>query len=151
MEVRCYRKILHISYKDHVTNEEVHDKIQQAFGPKGRPLTTDFRYAKVQARHTVITRSGPSNCNVPQGIRLATWSVSFRNCKFSFEHDTCRHARGHYSKVGDVAQLAEHRTGTLPMQVRFPSAAGDFSPRVNFLCRLSYSVCTPQCAIACMN
>ena len=25
MEMRCYRKILHISYKDHVTNEEVRD------------------------------------------------------------------------------------------------------------------------------
>ena len=30
MEIRCYRKILHISYKDHVTNEEVRTKIQQA-------------------------------------------------------------------------------------------------------------------------
>ena len=30
MEMRCYRKILHISYKDNVTNEEVHAKIQQA-------------------------------------------------------------------------------------------------------------------------
>ena len=29
-EMRCYRKILHISYKDHVTNEEVRAKIQQA-------------------------------------------------------------------------------------------------------------------------
>ena len=29
-EMRCYRKILHISYKDHVTNEEVRTKIQQA-------------------------------------------------------------------------------------------------------------------------
>ena len=27
MEMRCYRKILHISYKDHVTNEEVRAKI----------------------------------------------------------------------------------------------------------------------------
>ena len=33
MEMRCYRKILHISYKDHVTNEEVRAKIQQAIGP----------------------------------------------------------------------------------------------------------------------
>ena len=33
MEIRCYRKILHISYKDHVTNEEVRAKIQQATGP----------------------------------------------------------------------------------------------------------------------
>ena len=31
--IRCYRKILHISYKDHVTNEEVFVKIQQAIGP----------------------------------------------------------------------------------------------------------------------
>ena len=27
MEMRCYSKILHISYKDHVTNEEVRAKI----------------------------------------------------------------------------------------------------------------------------
>ena len=32
MEMRCYRKILHISYKDHVTNEGVRAKIQQAIG-----------------------------------------------------------------------------------------------------------------------
>ena len=45
MEMKCYRKILHISYKDHVTNEEVRTKIQQAIGPhedvttvKGRKL-----------------------------------------------------------------------------------------------------------------
>ena len=31
MEMRCYRKILHISYKDHVTN--VRAKIQKAIGP----------------------------------------------------------------------------------------------------------------------
>ena len=30
MEMRCFRKILRISYKDHVTNEEVRAKIQQA-------------------------------------------------------------------------------------------------------------------------
>ena len=28
----CYRKILRILYKDHVTNEEVRAKIQQAIG-----------------------------------------------------------------------------------------------------------------------
>ena len=32
MEMRCYRKILRISYKDHVTNGEVRAKIQQAIG-----------------------------------------------------------------------------------------------------------------------
>ena len=33
IEMWCYRKILHISYKDHVTNQEVRAKIQQAIGP----------------------------------------------------------------------------------------------------------------------
>ena len=33
METRCYSKILRISYKDHVTNEEVRARIQQAIGP----------------------------------------------------------------------------------------------------------------------
>ena len=32
--MRCYRKILRISYKDKVTNEEVRAKIQQAISPK---------------------------------------------------------------------------------------------------------------------
>ena len=39
MEMRCYRKILRISYKDHVTNEEVGAKIQQAIGPHEDLLT----------------------------------------------------------------------------------------------------------------
>ena len=30
--MRCYHKILRIAYKDHVTNEEVRAKIQQAIG-----------------------------------------------------------------------------------------------------------------------
>ena len=40
MEMRCYSKILHISYKDHVTNEEARAKIQQAIGPHEDLLTT---------------------------------------------------------------------------------------------------------------
>ena len=39
MEKKCYRKILRISYKDHVTNEEVRAKIQQAVRPHEDPLT----------------------------------------------------------------------------------------------------------------
>ena len=39
MEMRCYRKILRISYKDHVTNKEVRVKIQQAIGPHEDLLT----------------------------------------------------------------------------------------------------------------
>ena len=37
--MRCYRKIPHISYKAHITNEEVRAKIQQANGPHEDLLT----------------------------------------------------------------------------------------------------------------
>ena len=39
MEMRCYRKILRISYKDHVTNEKVRAKIEQTIGPHEDGLT----------------------------------------------------------------------------------------------------------------
>ena len=45
--MRCYSKILHISYKDHVTNEEVCDKIQQALGPC-KDLLTIVKRPKLQ-------------------------------------------------------------------------------------------------------
>ena len=32
-EIRCYCKTLHMSYKDHVTNDKVRAKIKQAIGP----------------------------------------------------------------------------------------------------------------------
>ena len=42
MEMRCYRKALHISYKDHATDKEVRAKIQQAIGPN-EDLTIEKR------------------------------------------------------------------------------------------------------------
>ena len=39
MKMRCYSKMLLISFKDHVTNEEVRAKIQQAVGPHEDLLT----------------------------------------------------------------------------------------------------------------
>ena len=38
-EMRCYRRLLNISYKDHVTNEEVRRKIQTAIGENDELLT----------------------------------------------------------------------------------------------------------------
>ena len=52
---------------------------------------------------------------------------------------------------GDVAQLVECRTDTLLIQIQFSGAVRDFSPTVNFQCRLSYGVHTPPCAMACIN
>ena len=60
MEMRCSRKILCISYKDHVTNEEVRAKIQQAIGPHEDLLTTVKR-RKLKWYGHVSRSSGPAN------------------------------------------------------------------------------------------
>ena len=57
MEMRCYRKILHISYKDHDTNEEVRAKIQQAIGPH-EDLLTIVKRRKLQWYGHVSRLSG---------------------------------------------------------------------------------------------
>ena len=57
MEVRCYYKILRISYKDHVTNKEVRAKIQQAIRPH-EDLLTIARRCKLQWYGHVSHSSG---------------------------------------------------------------------------------------------
>ena len=57
LEMRCYRKILSISYKDHVTNEEVRAKIQQAIGPH-EDLLTIVKRRKLQWYGHVSCSSG---------------------------------------------------------------------------------------------
>ena len=57
MEMRCYRKVLRISYKDHVTNEEVRAKIQQAIGPY-EDLLTIVKRRKLQWYGHVSCSSG---------------------------------------------------------------------------------------------
>ena len=39
LEMRCYRRLLNISYKNHVTNEEVRNRIQNAIGVHDDLLT----------------------------------------------------------------------------------------------------------------
>ena len=59
MEMRCYRMILCISYKDHVTNKEVRAKIQQAIGPH-EDLLTIVKTRKLQWFGHVSCSSGPA-------------------------------------------------------------------------------------------
>ena len=56
MEMRCYREILRISYKDHVTNEEVRAKIPQAIGP--HEDLTIIKRRKLQSYGHVSCSSG---------------------------------------------------------------------------------------------
>ena len=57
MEMRCFRKILRISHKDQVSNEEVRAKIQQALGPH-EDLTTIVKKLKLQWCGHVSRSSG---------------------------------------------------------------------------------------------
>ena len=57
MEMRCFRKILRISYKDPDTNDEVRAKILQAIGPH-EDLLTIVRRRKLQWYGHVSRSSG---------------------------------------------------------------------------------------------
>ena len=63
--MRCYRKILRISYQDYVTNEEVHAKIQQAIGLHEDLLTIVKRRRLKQYEH--ISRSSGLAKTILQG------------------------------------------------------------------------------------
>ena len=65
MEMRCYRKILRISYKDHVTNQEVHTKIQQAIEPH-EDLLMIIKRRKLQWYGNISRSSGQAN-TISQG------------------------------------------------------------------------------------
>ena len=85
MEMRCYRKILHISYKDHVINEEVRVKIQQAIGPH-EDLLTIVKRRKLQwychvSRSTCLAKSilqGTVKGGRRQGRQRNRWEDNIR-------------------------------------------------------------------------
>ena len=82
MEMRYYRRILSISYKDHVTNEEVRANIQQAIGPHEDLLTTVKR-RKLQWYGHVSRSSGLAKtilqCTVKGGRRQGRQKVRWED------------------------------------------------------------------------
>ena len=62
--MRCYRKILRISYKDYVTSEEVCTKIQQAVEP--HVDITMLKSRKLQWYGRVSRSSGLAKTHVPR-------------------------------------------------------------------------------------
>ena len=85
MEMRCYRKILCISYKDHVTIKEVCTKIQQAIRPHEEFLTT-IKRCKLQWYGHVSRSSGLAKTILQgtvkggrrQGIQRKRWEDNIR-------------------------------------------------------------------------
>ena len=84
MEMRCYRKILHISFKDHVTSKEVCAKIQQAIRP--HEDLTIIKRRKLQWYGHVSRSSGLAKTNLQgtvkdgrrQGRQRKRWEDSIR-------------------------------------------------------------------------
>ena len=85
MEMRFYRKILRISYKDHATNEEVRAKIQQAIGPH-EDLLAIVKRRKLQLYGHVSRSSGLAKTSLQgtvkggrrQGRQRKRWEESTR-------------------------------------------------------------------------
>ena len=79
MEMRCYREIIRITYKDHVTNEEVRAKIQQAIGPHG-DLLTIVKRRKLQWYGHVSRSSGLAKTILQgtQGKQRKRWEDNIR-------------------------------------------------------------------------
>ena len=87
MEMRCRHKILHISYKDHVTNKEVRVKIQQAIGPH-EDLLTIVKRRNMQWYGHVSRSSGLAKTILQgtvkggrrQGGQRKRWEDNIREC-----------------------------------------------------------------------
>ena len=61
MDMRCYCKIRCISYKDHVTNEDVRAKIQEVVGPHEDLLTIVKRRRLQWYGHVFVRQVWPKS------------------------------------------------------------------------------------------
>ena len=85
MEMRCYRKIQRISYKDHVTDEEVRAKVQQTIGPHEDLLTIVMRCKLQWYGHVSLSSGlaktilqGTMKAGRKQGRQRKRWNDNFR-------------------------------------------------------------------------
>ena len=71
--MRCFRRLLGISYRDHVTNEEVRNRIRRAIGPYEGVLTTvkkrKLRWYGHITRSTELAKMSILQGNVQGGRR----------------------------------------------------------------------------------
>ena len=83
----CYRKILRISYKDHVTSEEARAKIQQSIRPH-EDLLTIVKICKLQLYGHFSRSSGMAKTILQgtvkggrrQGRQRKRWKDNIREC-----------------------------------------------------------------------
>ena len=84
MEMRCLRKLLDITYRDHISNEEVRNRTRQATGPHEDLLTTVKRRKMKCYGH--ITRSSGLAKTILQGIVLGGRRRGRQNKEMGGQH-----------------------------------------------------------------
>ena len=128
MDMRYYRKMLRISYKDHVTNEEVRAKIQQAIGPHEDPLTIVKRL-KLQWYGHISRSSGPAKTILHgivkwgrrQGRQRKRWEDNIREwagLKFA-KSQMARQNREKWRKLVVKSSVVPQRPSRAPLSPPF--------------------------------
>ena len=84
-------------------------------------------------------------CDIFETSYLLVWILAKEPAEFTLILQLCRKCVQKLSKRAWIAQWVEPPTekpGAILTRVRVPGAARDFSPRINFQCRLSHGVRT---------
>ena len=120
--MRCYRKILRISYKDHVTNEEIRAKIQQAIGPyedilaivKRRRLQL-YGHASRSSGLAKTILQGTVKGGRRQGRQRKRWEDNIREwtgLEFTKSQGAVEN-RGKWRKLAAKSSVVRHRSSRL--------------------------------------
>ena len=122
MKMRCYCKILHISYTDHVTNVEVRAKIHQAIGPH-EDLLTMVKRRKLQwyghvSRSSVLAKTilqGTVKGGRRQGRQRKRWEdniMEWTGLEFAKSQRTVEN-RGKWGKLVAESSVVPQRPSWL--------------------------------------
>ena len=111
LEMRCYRRLLNISYKDHMTNEEVRNRIQKSTGVHDDTLTM-VKKRKLRWYGHISRSSGMANTilqGTVKGARKRGRQKKRREDNISFLSDNIKE----WTRMGfeDSLRAAEDREG----------------------------------------
>ena len=134
--------------------EPIHSKHREAEQTDGTK-----RYKRMQGcfknkqpldtTRTVHTHSVSSSCCSSDTKGITHLLAPEGDARKRFRHDTnMQHTQ---QPDSSLERCGTKKPGTILTWVQFHDAARDLYPTVNFQCRLYYGVCTPLCAMACIN
>ena len=116
--MKCYRKILRTTHKDHVTNEEVRAKIQQAIGPHEYLLAIVKRHKRLWYDHisrlfglTKTILQGTVLGRRKQGRQRKRWEnniMEWAGLEFAKSQRAVEN-RGKWRKLVKKSSVAPHR------------------------------------------